>query len=396
MIGGPATEIGGWGGGLSRSVGGRPHTFFREPPASRLAELGDLGGAIGASCSPREGRDRDGGGLGSARRSRAGSMPTGRLCRCGTSTCPRAGPARGRSSAQPSPRPRRPVPKPWPAALESAAALGDSPQRRPRTEVRDLFEIAPGSGTTCSPCNLRGPFPRDPRNRTRPPCRGPAGSSTSPPTPPSAARRHRAHYASSRPACSRSHAARPQHSPLVTVNAVAPGTVDGETCENSPATASELAARRADGRRPARGGRCCRRLAAERRRLVRHGHHAARGRRRRALGRLLPARHRRAVRTESAARTPEPGCLDREQDDDDGDHEGEEPHRGETGKEHDRNRRRRDRDPALPGDPAHDAVAREAASRGRARCRARGPRVPRRRGVVGMCDASSSRRLRRR
>lgn len=47
------------GGGLGERIGvewlarieqaARQHTFFREPPAFRLAELGDLGGAIGAS-----------------------------------------------------------------------------------------------------------------------------------------------------------------------------------------------------------------------------------------------------------------------------------------------------------------------------------------------------------
>ncbi|MFN8221967.1 MAG: ROK family protein [Gaiellales bacterium] len=47
------------GGGLGERLGpawlkriakaARPHTFFREPPEYRLAELGDMGGAIGAS-----------------------------------------------------------------------------------------------------------------------------------------------------------------------------------------------------------------------------------------------------------------------------------------------------------------------------------------------------------
>jgi glucokinase len=47
------------GGGLGLRLGqewldrleaaSRKHVFFREPPAFRLAELGDLGGAIGAS-----------------------------------------------------------------------------------------------------------------------------------------------------------------------------------------------------------------------------------------------------------------------------------------------------------------------------------------------------------
>ena len=47
------------GGGLGERLGAdwlsrieaaaKEHTFFREPPAYRLAELGDLGGAIGAS-----------------------------------------------------------------------------------------------------------------------------------------------------------------------------------------------------------------------------------------------------------------------------------------------------------------------------------------------------------
>ena len=47
------------GGGLGERLGptwlrriekaARPHVFFDEPPAFALAELGDLGGAIGAS-----------------------------------------------------------------------------------------------------------------------------------------------------------------------------------------------------------------------------------------------------------------------------------------------------------------------------------------------------------
>jgi glucokinase len=47
------------GGGLGERLGeawlkriekaARPHTFFRDPPAYRLAELGDMGGAVGAS-----------------------------------------------------------------------------------------------------------------------------------------------------------------------------------------------------------------------------------------------------------------------------------------------------------------------------------------------------------
>jgi glucokinase len=56
------------GGGLGERLGAawlkriekaaRRHTFFREPPAYRLAELGDMGGAIGASLlNPRARRD---------------------------------------------------------------------------------------------------------------------------------------------------------------------------------------------------------------------------------------------------------------------------------------------------------------------------------------------------
>jgi glucokinase len=51
------------GGGLGERLGpewlsriekaARRHTFFREPPAYRLAELGDMGGAIGASLLVR-------------------------------------------------------------------------------------------------------------------------------------------------------------------------------------------------------------------------------------------------------------------------------------------------------------------------------------------------------
>ena len=51
------------GGGLGERLGpdwlarieeaANEHTFFRDPPRFRLAELGDLGGAIGASLLER-------------------------------------------------------------------------------------------------------------------------------------------------------------------------------------------------------------------------------------------------------------------------------------------------------------------------------------------------------
>jgi glucokinase len=51
------------GGGLGERLGprwlkrieraARPHTFFRDAPEYRLAELGDLGGAIGATLLVR-------------------------------------------------------------------------------------------------------------------------------------------------------------------------------------------------------------------------------------------------------------------------------------------------------------------------------------------------------
>jgi len=51
------------GGGLGERLGrpwvdrieraARPHTFFRPPPEYALAELGDMGGAIGASLLAR-------------------------------------------------------------------------------------------------------------------------------------------------------------------------------------------------------------------------------------------------------------------------------------------------------------------------------------------------------
>ena len=235
------------GGGLGERLGAEwlsrieaaagEHTFFHDRPEFRLAELGDLGGAIGATHARRvksvivTGAGR---GIGAAIARRlyadgwavvAADLDAGAV----TELCAELG------------RNALPVlldvrdPSGWARAVEVAQAAGDLTALvncAARTDVRELFEIEPDEWDDVLATNLRGPFLGI---RAVGPLLRAAGSGRIVNVSSDSAFKGRgvtgAHYATSKAgllALTR-RAAAALASAGVTVNAVAPGTIDGET-----------------------------------------------------------------------------------------------------------------------------------------------------------------------
>ena len=291
------------GGGLGERLGpdwlarieaaAQRHTFFRDHPVYRLAELGDLGGAIGASLSAVRVAIVTGAGRG------IGAAVARRLYADGwalvlgdidADSVTLLAAELGRDAAPVLLDVRDPAA--WDHAIAIAREAGDLAALvtvAARTDIRDLFEITPEEWDDVLATNLRGPFlgirAVGPMLRERGDGRIVNIASDS-------AFRGRgvtgAHYATSKAgllALTRRAAA--ALAPAgVTVNAVAPGTIDGETVrELAGERIEELASDIPAGRLGRAGGdRGARRLAPLGRGSLRQRSDAARRRRRCAVG----------------------------------------------------------------------------------------------------------------